>query len=732
MLYQPGDKLGPYTIQALIGAGGMGEVFRAIDIRMGRTVAIKTIKEEHSDRFIREIQAIAALNHPNICQLYDVGANYLVMEFIEGSPVAPAESIRKLLDLALQIADGLSAAHTAGIVHRDLKPDNILVTREGRVKILDFGLAKSLRSARASADAPTQTMGITQSGTAVGTVNYMSPEQAKGQEADPRSDIFAFGLVLYEMLSGRQAFSKNSPIETMAAIVRDEPAPLDAPSRLSGVISRCLCKSPADRFQTMGEVRSALEQAVLEQEVTIPALDTPSIAVLPFANLSAEKENEYFADGLAEDIINGLTRLPNLKVAARTSAFSFRQSANSIAEIGRKLYVDHVLEGSIRKSMNRIRVTVQLVKVADGFQLWSERYDRELTDVFAIQDDISAAIVERLKVDLTEYTRFRSARQYIPDIDAYQAYLRGRFFWNKRTELDFDRSIEYFNRAVSLDPQYALAQVGIADACIMLGIFGLRQPQHIFDQARSAAETALRMDNTSAEAHKALGTVLGYYDWNWKGAEAAFQRAIELDPNSANTHFWYGAVLAGAQKRDQAIKEVQRARDLDPLSVPVNGFLGRVYMQARRYDEAVEAATNAVELDTASPFAHWMLAFCLDAKNELPAALVEAEKAAALSGGRQPFLATLGYAHARRGNRSEAEGVLEQLLLLSGARYISPYDIGVIHVALGNAELAMEWLLKAFQERAARITQITDPSFDVSILDPQIRGLIERITEGVR
>ena len=312
---------------------------------------------------MREVRAIAALNHPNICQLYDVGPNYLVMEFINGSPVAPVESVRKLLDLALQIADGLSAAHAAGIVHRDLKPDNILVTREGRVKILDFGLAKSAQSARASADAATQTMGITQPGMTVGTMNYMSPEQAKGQDADPRSDVFAFGLVLYEMLSGRQAFSRNSPIETMAAIVRDEPAPLDAPPRLSAIIAQCLCKLPADRFQTMGEVRSALERAALEKEVATPTLDTPSIAVLPFANLSAEKENEYFADGLAEDIINGLTRLPNLRVAARTSAFSFRQSTNAIAEIGRKLDVDHVLEGSIRKSINRIRVTVQLVKV---------------------------------------------------------------------------------------------------------------------------------------------------------------------------------------------------------------------------------------------------------------------------------------------------------------------------------------------------------------------------------
>lgn len=726
-----GDRLGPFEILASVGAGGMGRVYKAIDTRLGRVVAIKTIDEAHRDRFDREARAIAALNHPHICRLYDVGPNYLIMEFVDGSPLHGPLPSDQAIRYAMQICDALSAAHKNNITHRDLKPDNILVTASG-VKILDFGLAKIVLGKASAVMAPpgpgtiTQTMSFTEAGTILGTASYMSPEQTKGEEADARSDIFSFGLVLYEMLSGRRAFARKSAVETMAAILRDEPAPLDGPPEICAIVARCLRKLPAERFQTIEEVGSALESPALKKGVRqILSSEVPSIAVLPFAIMSADKENEFFGDGLAEDIINGLTHLPNLKVAARTSAFSFRGRTHDIAEIGRKLDVAHVLEGSVRKSANRIRVTVQLTNAKDGFHLWSERYDRELTDVFAIQDEISDAVVEHLKVSLVK--RGEAGRRHLPNVDAYQAYLKGRFFWNKRTEPDFDRSIEHFNRAVELDPEYALAHVGMADACIMLGIFGLRRPQEIFEKARLAAESALRLDETSAEALKALATVLGIYDWDWKGAELTFQRAIASDPNSAITRFWRGAVLAAAQQREQAIEEVKRARDLDPLSVPVNGFLGRVFMQARRYDEAVEASTNAVELDPASPFAHWMLAFCLDARSDLQLALFEAEKAVSLSGGRQPFLATLGYAYARVGNQSGAELVLDQLHEQSRVRYISPYDIGVIHAALGNDELALEWLDKAFHERAARITQIADPPFERLQANARIRAFLTHI-----
>src|SRR6202049_406399 len=390
-----GEKLGPYQIVAPIGAGGMGEVYRAKDPRLNRDVAIKVSALQFSERFEREAKAIAALNHPNICQIYDIGPNYLVMEFIEGSPLHGPFPLDRTIRYAVQICDALDAAHKKSITHRDLKPANILVTASG-VKLLDFGLAKiGSDSAPPASNATTRTMDLTEVGTVLGTAAYMSPEQTKGEQTDARSDIFSFGVVLYEMLSGRRAFSKNSAIETMAAIVRDEPPPLDATSSISAIVTRCLRKLPASRFQTMNEVRAALEQATA---TAATAAKTPSIAVLPFANMSADKENEYFSDGLAEEILNLLAKIPGLKVIARTSAFAFKGKEQDIRKIAETLNVGTILEGSVRRDGNRIRVTAQLIEAETGTHLWSERYDRDMTDVFAIQDEIAQAISEALKV----------------------------------------------------------------------------------------------------------------------------------------------------------------------------------------------------------------------------------------------------------------------------------------------------------------------------------------------
>ncbi len=411
-----GDKLGPYQILAPIGAGGMGEVYRAKDPRLNRDVAIKVSASQFSERFEREAKAIAALNHPNICQIYDIGPNYLVMEFIEGTPLHGPLPLDRALRYAMQICDALDAAHKKSITHRDLKPANILVTATG-VKLLDFGLAKmGASSAAPASDDATQTSDLTEVGTVLGTASYMSPEQAKGEPTDARSDIFSFGVVLYEMLSGRRAFSRNSAIETMAAIVRDEPAPLDAPSSLSAIVTRCLRKLPASRFQTMNEVRAALEQAT-----ATATAKTPSIAVLPFANMSADKENEYFSDGLAEEILNLLAKIPGLKVIARTSAFAFKGKEQDIRKIAETLNVGTILEGSVRRAGNRIRVTAQLIEAENGSHLWSERYDRDMTDVFAIQDEIAQAISEALKVRL-------APRAQTVNIEAYQNYLKGKYY----------------------------------------------------------------------------------------------------------------------------------------------------------------------------------------------------------------------------------------------------------------------------------------------------------------
>jgi eukaryotic-like serine/threonine-protein kinase len=380
-----GERLGPYEILALIGAGGMGEVYRACDTRLKRIVAVKRLKSKHSTRFEQEARAIAALNHPNICQIFDIGPDYLVLEYIEGAPLAGPAPVAKAIRLAKQIAEALDAAHRKGVIHRDLKPANILVTTEGAVKLLDFGLAKQIADADET---------LTLEGTVVGTAAYISPEQAAGKRIDTRSDIFSFGAVLYELLSGRRAFSGENSASTMAAILHKEPAPLDAPPALQQIVKRCLAKAPGERFQTMAEVVTALES-----EPEQPA--RPSVAVLPFANMSGDKENEYFSDGLAEEIINALAQIPGLKVTARTSAFAFRGKESDIRKIAEALDVRTILEGSVRRAGSRIRVTACLINAADGSHLWVQRYDREMADIFELQDEIAHAIASVLQVNLS-------------------------------------------------------------------------------------------------------------------------------------------------------------------------------------------------------------------------------------------------------------------------------------------------------------------------------------------
>jgi eukaryotic-like serine/threonine-protein kinase len=707
----PGTRLGPYEIVDLIGSGGMGEVHKAIDTRLGRTVAIKLLFDTHTDRFEREARAIAALNHPHICTLYDVGPDYLVMEYVEGIPLEGPLPAKEAARMALEIAGALEAAHAEGIVHRDLKPANILVTRSG-VKLLDFGLAK-VQPAAAAEGTVTQT----QAGTILGSAGYMSPEQVRGQPADARSDIFSFGVVLYEMLSGRRAFDRGNAVSTMAAILHTEPGPIEAPPELASVMARCLRKSPSERFQNMAEVITALE--VPEQD---PGPNKDScIAVLPFANMSGDKDNEYFSDGLAEEILNALTKLPELRVVARTSAFAFRGKDQDIRGIGETLGATHVLEGSVRKAGNRVRVTAQLIGIRDGCHLWSERYDREMTDIFAIQDEISEAIVNVLKLKLARTVR----RPVAPA--AFEAYLRGRYFWNKRTESDLNRSIEYFNQALALDPGYALAHAGLADAFIVLGVFGLRAPSDAYPKAKAAALRAIDFDATLAEAYDSLGHVKAALDWDLPGAEQDYKRALELNPNYPSAGRGYGYILSLMQRHEEALAQLKGARDLDPLSMSVNAFLGLVSMKARRYDQGIAASRVAVELDPNNPQGHWILARALDAANQLPEALAEAEKAASLSGGSQPYNGHLGYAYARIGDRDRALEIVRKMQELAKTRYISAYYLALIYATLGEPDLALASLEKAYEERDTRLLEVFDPAFDILRSDVRFQDLVRRI-----
>jgi serine/threonine protein kinase len=446
---KPGDQFGPYQLVSLIGKGGMGEVWKARDTRLHRDVAIKFCLSQFSDCFLREARAIASLNHPNICTLYDIGPDYLVMEYIDGSrprgPLTTPEAVR----LTLGIAAALEVAHGKGIIHRDLKPANVLVTQSG-VKLLDFGLA--LVNDNAEANVNDVATALTAAGAMMGTIAYMAPEQAQGKPADARSDVFAFGLLLYELLSGRRAFQGDNPLATVAAILQSEPPALSA-SAATPVVTRCLKKDPAERFQTMAAVREALEQSQSAPAAAAPVSGTPaisvapSIAVLPFANIGADKENEYFSDGLAEEILNALSQVEGLSVAARTSSFSFRGTGAELSEIAAKLRVANVLEGSVRRAGNRVRVTVQLVDARNGFHLWSERYDRQMEDIFEVQDEIARSIAERLKVTLGG-----GVKRSTNNLEAYELYLKGRHYWHQRSPSTLRVAIQCFEQAIQVDP----------------------------------------------------------------------------------------------------------------------------------------------------------------------------------------------------------------------------------------------------------------------------------------
>src|SRR5208283_4630391 len=516
-----GDTLGPYEILSQIGAGGMGVVYKARDTRLDRMVALKVSTEQYSERVGREARAVAALNHPNICQIYDVGPDFIVLEFVNGHPLlSPAEPgplpLTRALEYAGQICDALEAAHQRGTVHRDLKPANILVTRAG-IKLLDFGLAKVVTQASTKGgvhddDTETLTLAFTQENTVLGTVHYMSPEQAQGKSVDARSDIFSFGVVLYEMLSARKAFGGENTISILAAILHTDPPPLtEAPPEVARVVAGCLAKQPAQRFQSIAEVKQALKQAA-----AAPVSNPPSIAVLPFSNLSGDKENEYFSDGLAEDILNALAKVPGLLVTARTSTLAFVGKGQDIRSIAQGLNVEYILEGSVRKLGSRLRVTAQLIKASDGYHLWSERYDREMTDVFAIQDEISQAIVETLKLKLSGQPLLNRPTA---DLEAYNLYLRGRHLSARLNPESVRVAREYFERALARDPKYALSYAGVGYLLVIEAVWVRAAPCGIFPDAKRALEKALELDESLPVAHAYLGSVLGYYDYDWTAAE---------------------------------------------------------------------------------------------------------------------------------------------------------------------------------------------------------------------
>jgi serine/threonine-protein kinase len=699
--------LGPYEILGTLGAGGMGHVYRARDPRLTRDVAIKVMAAELANdaawlrRFEEEARATAALSHPNVLAVYDVGrsdgVSYIVTELLDGETLRERLAhgplpIRKAVEVALQTLSGLGAAHARGIVHRDLKPENIFLTRDGHAKILDFGLAKVTKLSGSAAPDSLPTL-VSESELVVGTVSYMAPEQARGLAADARSDLFSFGAILYEMLCGQRAFHRNSMADTLCAILKEEPPSLPRrsvgyPPALVRVLNRCLEKDATDRFQSARDVAFALESICDQHPEVAEVHDKPaerSIAVLPFTNMGADAEQEYFSDGLADELINALAGLGGLRVVSRTSAFRFRGRDLDIREIGRQLHVETVLEGSVRRSGKRLRITAQLINVADGYHLWSQRYDRELEDVFAIQDEITESIVKTLTPTLLG-ERQPAACRHTENLEAFELYLKGRHFWQQRTQSSLRAGIECFEKAIALDPNYALAHAGVADSFSILRPYGYVTKEEAKGKAETASRRAMELDPTLAEAHFALALYKLFLTEDWTTAEKYFHQAVEIAPRTALFQVYFGLFLAARNRVEEAETCTAKAIELDPLSPFVYAVAAIAMSTVRHKDDAIHLAERAIELQSDHALGLWSLGFICCEQGNYERAIEALERGALISKRTAFFMGPLGMAHALAGRRTAALTLRDELLRRSREEYIVPSSFLQIDVGLGDRD----------------------------------------------
>jgi eukaryotic-like serine/threonine-protein kinase len=792
-----GTRLGPYEILTRIGAGGMGEVYRARDTRLGREVAIKVLPAEFSEdperlkRFEQEARAASALNHPNIVSVHDVGregaTSYIAMELVEGLSlreliVTELPPLQKTLGIAAQVADGLAKAHSAGIVHRDLKPENVMVSKDGFVKVLDFGLAKLIRSESSRSllsEVPTAT-GATEPGIALGTVAYMSPEQVRGLPVDARSDIFAFGAILYEMLTGRRAFQGVSPADTLSAILKEEPAELsrggaELPPGLERVVRHCLEKNREERFESARDLAFALREvgslslpsrasrAPSRQRVRQPpawaialvgvlalltvllvgdvgglrrrlrgpaAARIESIAVLPLANLSGDPQQEYFADGMTEELISDLAKISALRVTSRTSVMRYKGSSKSMPEIAKELGVDAVVEGSVTRAGSQVKITAQLIDAARDRHLWADSFQRELKDVLALQGEIARAIVGEIGVRLTPQERSRLTDKKTVNPEAYEAYLKGQYHLFRRTAADAQKSLEYFQQAVQKQPDYALAYSCIADAYTMAAgsAQGALSPREAFPKAKAAAMRAVELDPTLGEPYATLGWSSFVFDRDWTTAENQFRRALQLNTNYPIAHENYALFLARMGRFDEAIAEMTRAQKLDPVSLGVNTMMGIALSLARRDDEAIPWFRRVLDMDPSFLRAHFGLGLALVHKKRYEEAIAELRKAVEVSGEGAGQLAALGYAYAAADRRAEALEIIEKLKERSRKNYVPPAMVAGVFAGLGEKDEAMTWLEKAMEERDPWLTSLkVEPMYDPLRSDPRFLDLLHRV-----
>ena len=770
-----GSLIDHYRIVSLIGKGGMGEVYLAQDMQLGRQVALKllsgdlTVQTERVRRFQQEARAASALNHPNILTIYQIGqtetAYFIATEFVEGETLRERLTrarmeLQEAVDVAAQVASALGGAHAAGIVHRDIKPENVMIRRDGIVKILDFGIAKLIeQDVQTDSEALTKMMMSTSPGVMIGTVAYMSPEQARGSTVDARSDIWSLGVMLYEMLAHHRPFEGPTMSHVIVSILEHEPAPLgpDVPVDVQQIVSRALHKESKRRYPMINDMLAALQTtkenlhfaarvragaATIISESGSPELpltkestarfasrkqrtraSIDSLAVLPLVNASADPNMEYLSDGITENIINNLAQVPKLRVVPRNTVFRYKGKEIDPHEIGQTLNARVVLTGRVRQHGDRLIVGVELVDVLSESQLWGEQFNREFTDIFKIQEEIASEIIEKLRLQLTDTEKKRLAKRHTRKTESYQLYLKGRFYWNKRTEEALKRGIEFFKQAIEVDPTYALAYAGIADCYAVLNFFGDLSPKDSAIKAMAAAKKALEIDDSIAEAHTSFGLIKLIYEWDWQSAERELKRAIKLSPNYATARDWYSTYLMAIGKVDEAIHEIKNAQELDPLSPIITTGLARQLYYARRPEQAIEECLKILDMEPHFAPAHWFLGQAYEQQGKYDEAIDQLQQAVNYSGGRALMLGSLGYTYAVAGRRAEAEVVLKSLHDAS-RQNIPALTFAFIHAGLGQHDAAFEWLDKAYAERFGWLIFLNvDPKLDNLRSDPRFTAL---------
>jgi serine/threonine protein kinase/Flp pilus assembly protein TadD len=752
MSLAPGSRLGPYEILAPIGKGGMGEVYRARDTKLGREVALKALPEafahdsDRMARFEREAQMLASLNHPNIAAIYgleDSGGTYcLVMELVPGQDLAErlvtgALPVEECLRVCGQIAEALGAAHQRGITHRDIKPANIKVTPEGRVKVLDFGIAKAAPTSELEADADTLTLSsMTQAGLIVGTPEYMSPEQVRGEPVDQRADIWAFGCVLYELLVGRRPFRGASCAEIIACVLKTEPGwqalPVNTPAKAQELLRRCLQKDRNLRLSDIADARKDIEEALRAPAAGRPAeahRAIGSLAVLPFANASNDPQMEYLSDGLTESIILSLSQLPELRVMSRSSVFRYKGRTEEAQAIGHALGVGAVLTGKVLQRGETLLVSTELVDVDNGWQLWGAQYRRKVEDIFAMEGDIANEICEKLRLKLTTGKQVPPARHYTDNVEAYHLYLKGRFYWGKRTEEGLYKGIQYFRQAIERDPTYALAYAGLAEGYVPLAVYCHLAPRDACPKAKSAAHAALEIDPNLSEARTVLGAIMSYYDWDLENGEKELRQATALDPKYPRARQTLAENLTIRGRFEEAVIEAKRALELDPLALSLNAFMAMTYYFGREFDKAIEHGLRTVDMDPNFFPGYFYLGLAYQMNGQFAEAAATLQQARVLSNNNTLMVASLGGAFAAWGKEEEARNVLDELEQMGRRKYVSQAFVAAILTGLGEVDRALTCLETAFEDRCTWLPRClaADARLDRLRSESRLQGLIRRV-----